>query len=626
MEFQISAYAVTDGAYSSSVSLGSFGVNLAIGSPIAVVITSDANALDHTDPTQASIRVGDDDLGPVQTVEFREFSREVDGETVTYSLVRMAVESSADVYLLAIDPATGRILSEALPEADDYRAGTLFDAIIVAPLVNTAPVAGPDQVTLNEDGSISIDVLANDTDADGDTLVIESVGDAGFGETEVIAGMILYTPNANANGSDSFTYVLSDGTTTVTGTVSASVTAVNDAPGAVNDVAGMDEDTFIFIDVLGNDVDVDGDALTITRVGDVSLGSLSIEGGQIRFAPDEDAFGEFTFSYDVSDGTDTETATVTVTVADVADTFTGTDGSDQFTATAGVETFVLDGGADQVTGDVENFFGDTITGFDDDDVVVFLDEVDRDQLVVTDGSAIVAVDSDGDGGAEGSFTLTGNFSSGDFMAVVGESQTRFTFADFLPSLADRQAVDAELVNGIVNEAFLTGTGTQDLRVTLKDLGFAANDNVLGAYEITETGEIVDTVILFENANADKTASTVLSGVEAGHKIGFFLVQDAAEWLQEQDDADVFSFVNDSGAAATVSDSAILLAVNGVAAEQVTFHSFDAALNPDGIEHALSGVDVGGESITVGFEDKLGGGDRDYEDVAFSVEFIDLAIV
>jgi len=55
---------------------------------------------------------------------------------------------------------------------------------------------------------------------------------------------------------------------------------------------------------------------------------------------------------------------------------------------------------------------------------------------------------------------------------------------------------------------------------------------------------------------------------------------------------------------------------------MVFHSFSEDMNSDGVQHALSGVDVGGESISVGVEDLTGGGDQDYEDVVFRVEVVD----
>ncbi|MEM8974533.1 MAG: DUF4114 domain-containing protein [Pseudomonadota bacterium] len=76
-------------------------------------------------------------------------------------------------------------------------------------------------------------------------------------------------------------------------------------------------------------------------------------------------------------------------------------------------------------------------------------------------------------------------------------------------------------------------------------------------------------------------------------------------------------------AANLSDrSDIFLAVNGLATDEIVFHSFAPDMNFDGVQHALSGVDPGGESITDGFEDLTGGGDQDYEDVVFRIELVD----
>jgi hypothetical protein len=84
-----------------------------------------------------------------------------------------------------------------------------------------------------------------------------------------------------------------------------------------------------------------------------------------------------------------------------------------------------------------------------------------------------------------------------------------------------------------------------------------------------------------------------------------------------------SFVNSSGDAANLSDgSDISIAVNGAAVDEMVFHSFSEDMNIDGVQHALSGVEVGGQSIYVGFEDLTGGGDQDYEDVVFRIDVVD----
>ncbi|MGC6483844.1 MAG: nidogen-like domain-containing protein [Synechococcus sp.] len=301
----------------------------------------------------------------------------------------------------------------------------------------------------------------------------------------------------------------------------------------------------------------------------------------------------------------------------------GTSGDDVLTVNGIANTITSNTGSDVVQGVLADFFGDTFVDFSQNDSIIFLNEViSRSNFSISNGSAIIAIDTDNDGTAEGSFTLQIDFSGGDFMAVKSDGNTHVTFETFLPVLQERRAVDADLVNGIINQEFLTGDGTSDFQVTLRDMGSAVYDNVLGVYEIDASGNIIDTRILFENANADKSAVAGITDVGAGNNLGFFLVQDAADWAATLADSDTLSFVDSSGAMANISDgSDMSIAVNGAAVDNMVFHSFSQDLNSDGIQHALSGVNVGGEAITVGFEDLTGSGDRDYEDIVFRVEVL-----
>ncbi len=316
--------------------------------------------------------------------------------------------------------------------------------------------------------------------------------------------------------------------------------------------------------------------------------------------------------------------TLTISVSNLLETFTGGTGDNEFMTGVGGDTINLGGGKDKVLGSVANFFDDQINGFSGDDQLVFVnDAVERQDITVTQGSAILAVDTNDDGSADGSFTLSGSFTAGDFMAVTSSNDTIVTFETFLPELQEGKALDATLVNGVVNQEFLTGDGSSDFQVTLRDMGFAGYDNTIGVYEIDAGGNIIDTRILFENANSDKSAVAGVTDVEAGNSLGFFIVQDAANWAGTLATGDTLSFVNNSGAAANISDgSDISIAVNGTAVDEMVFHSFSKDMNSDGVQHALSGVDVGGQSLTVGFEDLTGGGDQDYEDVVFRVEAVD----
>ena len=131
---------------------------------------------------------------------------------------------------------------------------------------NVAPVAVDDTLTVSEDATItSTDVIANDTDADADILTLTAASTDGTGTVAVNADGVSvdYTPLANFNGTETITYTVSDGERTdATGTLTVTVTAVNDAPVAIDDTLTVDEDAAITnTDVIANDTDVDGDTL-----------------------------------------------------------------------------------------------------------------------------------------------------------------------------------------------------------------------------------------------------------------------------------------------------------------------------------------------------------------------------
>ncbi len=124
---------------------------------------------------------------------------------------------------------------------------------------------------------MTIAVHGNDTDTEGgDTLTVTSVTDGSNGTVTIdpISGNPIYTPpNADFNGTDTFTYTIDDGNGgTDTATVSVTVAAVNDGPDAIDDTATTSEDTPVTIAVRGNDTDTEGDVLTVTSVTDGANG------------------------------------------------------------------------------------------------------------------------------------------------------------------------------------------------------------------------------------------------------------------------------------------------------------------------------------------------------------------
>lgn len=203
--------------------------------------------------------------------------------------------------------------------------------------VNDAPVAADDPeegqpaYTVQEDGSVRIDVLANDSDVDaGDVLSISSPGSPAHGQASIVANTIKYVPAANYSGDDSFTYTVSDGHGgTDTAAVSVSVTPVNDDPVAVADAAATNEDTNVVINVLDNDTDPDaGDTKTLVSATNGAKGTATAntETGTVTYIPNENEYGQDTFQYTMRDGNNRiSTGTVTVMIRPVIDPpwFTG---------------------------------------------------------------------------------------------------------------------------------------------------------------------------------------------------------------------------------------------------------------------------------------------------------------
>jgi Ca2+-binding RTX toxin-like protein len=96
--------------------------------------------------------------------------------------------------------------------------------------VNTAPIATDDSTDATAGESKFIDVLSNDSDPDGDLISLDGAGTAANGTVEIIGGQVQYSANAGFEGTDSFTYTISDGDLTDTATVTVDVTAPDSEP------------------------------------------------------------------------------------------------------------------------------------------------------------------------------------------------------------------------------------------------------------------------------------------------------------------------------------------------------------------------------------------------------------
>ena len=130
-----------------------------------------------------------------------------------------------------------------------------------------------------------------------------------------------YTPSANTNGSDTFTFKVSDGTAdSNTSTITVTVTSVNDVPVAADKSVTTAEDTAVTVTMSATDVE--SDALTYSIVATPDNGSLgTVSGSDVVYTPNTNYNGSDTFTYKVTDANSgvSNVATVTMTVTAVND-------------------------------------------------------------------------------------------------------------------------------------------------------------------------------------------------------------------------------------------------------------------------------------------------------------------
>src|SRR5439155_17457906 len=130
---------------------------------------------------------------------------------------------------------------------------------------------------------------------------------------------VRYSPSANYNGSDSFSFKVNDGELdSAVATVSLTVRPVNDAPVALDDSVALDEDTSVDVVLRGSDVE--GSALTFSIVTPPSHGALVGTSPTVRYVPAANYYGPDSFVFKVNDGElNSATATVSITVRPVDD-------------------------------------------------------------------------------------------------------------------------------------------------------------------------------------------------------------------------------------------------------------------------------------------------------------------
>jgi hypothetical protein len=246
---------------------------------------------------------------------------DAEGSALTYTVVRPPTRGTLSGTLpnLVYTPSTNANGADnfTFKVSDGTLQSGVATVTIVVAAVSDLPVVSGQSVTTDEDAPVAITL--GGSDADGDTLTYTVVAGPTKGELTGTAPNLVYVPNSDVSGTDSFTYKVNDGTAdSGLATVSITVASVNDAPVAGTLSVKTDEDTTAMITLTG--FDPEGATLTYSVVRQPANGVVSGEGASLEYVPNPDFNGTDSFTYKVSDGAlDSSAVTVAITVASTPD-------------------------------------------------------------------------------------------------------------------------------------------------------------------------------------------------------------------------------------------------------------------------------------------------------------------
>ena len=302
--------------------------------------------------------------------------------------------------------------------------------------VNDIPTVADVAVSTTEDTAVEITLTGSDIDEDSLTF---SIGEATNGTVSLDGAVATYTPNANFNGTDSFTYTANDGTTdSAEATITVTVSAVNDIPTVADVAVSTTEDTAVEITLTGSDIDED--SLTFS-IGEATNGTVSLDGAVATYTPNANFNGTDSFTYTANDGTtDSAEATITVTVSAVNDIPTVADVAVSTTEDTAVEI--------------------TLTGSDiDEDSLTFSIGEATNGTVSLDGAVATYTPNANFNGTD-SFTYTANDGTTDsaeatITVTVSAVNDIPTVADVAVSTTEDTAVEITLTGSDIDEDSLT---------------------------------------------------------------------------------------------------------------------------------------------------------------------------
>jgi len=244
-------------------------------------------------------------------------------------------ETSGEISLNTINDSAEELNETIITDITGVSGGKTNENSIqqqVITIVNDDNETITDSAIINEDNTIQIDVLSNDISINGAlnpaSVIIQSQAQHGLTRINTSNGVITYEPNADFNGSDQFSYTVTNLNDVISEPTIVTITInnINDAPIAVNDTASVTENNIVLINVLANDSDIDNaieintDSFVIYK--QASHGQAAIVNDQIKYEPITGFSGSDMFSYSIKDisGAMSNIATVSVNISGANDT------------------------------------------------------------------------------------------------------------------------------------------------------------------------------------------------------------------------------------------------------------------------------------------------------------------
>ena len=369
-------------------------------------------------------------------------------------------------------------------EATDSEGATSTAAVVTITItaVNDAPVANAVSVTTSEDTALAIALTASDAEDNSASLTYALSTTPSNGTVVVNGATATYTPNADYNGVDSFSFQVtdSDGLTSTAAVVTITITAVNDVPVATAASVTTIEDIAVDIGLIASDVEDVSGSLTYTVTSEPSNGTVLVNGATATYTPNSDYNGVDSFSFEVidSDGATSTAAVVTITITAVNDAPVANAASVTTSEDTAVDIVLIASDVEDVSGSLTY----TVTSES------------------SNGTVVV-------NGATATYTPTADYNGADSFSF------QVTDSDGLTSTVAVVTITITAVNDVPVANAASVTTSED---TVVDIALIASDveDVSGSLTYTVTSEPSNGTVLVNGATATYTPTADYNGVDS----------------------------------------------------------------------------------------------------------------